>query len=41
MKLLVSAIRTLFYDLDVNSLYADIKNHTNSFITGDFVELAY
>lgn len=40
MKLLVSAIRTLFYDLDVNSLYADIKNHTNSFITGDFVELA-
>lgn len=40
MNLLVSAIRTLFYDLDVNSLYADIKNHTNSFITGDFVELA-
>lgn len=40
MKLLVFAIRTLFYDLNVNSLYADIKNHTNSFITGDFVKLA-
>lgn len=40
MNLQVSAIRTLFYDLDVNSLYVDIKNHTNSFITGDFVELA-
>lgn len=40
MKLLVSAIRTLFYDLDVSSLYADIKNHTNSFIKRDFVELA-
>ena len=39
MNLLTFAIRTLFYDLDVNSLYADIKNHTNSFITGDFVEL--
>lgn len=40
MKLLVPAIRTLFYDLDASSLYAEIKNHTNSFITGDFVELA-
>ena len=40
MKLLVFAIRTLFYDLNVNNLYADIKNHTNSFITGDFVKLA-
>lgn len=40
MKLLVSAIRTLFYDLNINSLYADIKNHTNSFITADFIELA-
>lgn len=40
MKLLVFAIRTLFYDLNVNSLYADIKNHTNSFITDDFVKLA-
>ena len=40
MKLLVSAIRTLFYDLDVSSLYADIINHTNSFIKRDFVELA-
>lgn len=40
MKLLVFAIRTLFYDLNVNNLYADIKNHANSFITGDFVKLA-
>lgn len=40
MKLLVSAIRTLFYDWDVSSLYADIINHTNSFIKRDFVELA-
>ena len=40
MKLLVFAIRTLFYDLNVNNLYADIKNHTNSFIAGDFVKLA-
>ncbi len=40
MKLLGFAIRTLFYDLDVNSLYADIKNYTNSFIKDDFVELA-
>ena len=39
MKLLVSAIRTLFYNLDVSSLYNDIKNHTNSFIKRDFVEL--
>lgn len=40
MKLLIFAIRTLFYDLNVNNLYADIKNHANSFITGDFVKLA-
>lgn len=40
MKLLVSAIRTLFYDWDVSSLYADIINHTNSFIKRDFLELA-
>lgn len=40
MKLLISAIRTLFYDWDVSSLYADIINHTNSFIKRDFVELA-
>lgn len=40
MKLLVSAIRTLFYDLDVSRLYADIKNHTNTFIKGDFAKLS-
>ena len=40
MELLASAIRTLFYDFNVSSLYTDIKNHTNSFIKGDFVEQA-
>lgn len=40
MKLLFLAIRTLFYDLDASSLFDDIKNHNNNFISGDFVNLA-
>ena len=40
MNLLFLAIRTLFYDLDASSLFDDIKNHNNNFISGDFVNLA-
>lgn len=40
MNLLISAIRTIFYDIDVGSLQKDINQHTNSFFKGDFAELA-
>ena len=40
MNLLISAIRTIFYDIDVDSLQKDINQHTNSFLKGDFAELA-
>ena len=40
MNLLISAIRTIFYDIDVDSLQKDIKLHRNSFLKGDFAELA-
>lgn len=40
MNLLISAIRTIFYDIDVGTLQKDINHHTNSFLKGDFAELA-
>ena len=40
MDLLTSAIRTVFYDVDLNYLQKDINNHTNSFLKSDFAELA-
>lgn len=39
MDLLTSAIRTVFYDVDLNYLQKDINNHTNSFLKGNFAEL--
>lgn len=40
MDLQTSAIRTLFYDADLNYLQEDINNHTNSFLKSDFAALA-
>lgn len=40
MNLLISAIRTIFYDIDVGTLQKDIKLHRNSFLKSDFAELA-
>lgn len=39
MNLLISAIRTIFYDIDVGTLQKDIILHRNSFLKGDFAEL--